>query len=577
MHLSLPSRHTNTTPIHPHSVSPPCPNHHPNLATLHQNYLKLPSPHKFMHTAALMRTALWTNRRTHSDTVPNSSLYVNTPSPRTRYSHSLQRLQIPPPSAQYLTPHSYHTYSTTMASHHDTTMKQTPTFTSVAASRLEIDLRTRQKTLRSASTEFNKIGSRQIHRTSTEDAAEDIRLRSNHKLGKETHKRDTSNQGDKTPTNAAQIAGGKEADSQAPQRASKKTASKELGEGTGQRGVGEDREMANCSPPIATKSRSSGRRRALITNYSDEEGEKDDQQANQPTLIKGKALPSQDIDIDIDMQLVDVSPEHGGSSLRFSISNDEFIAAPNQAAALRLDAINLADATPSNTSHKSPRNATTSDNHSAKKRRSEVGGPKTTHNLHKSQSIKTKERIPSIDIVSHMWLGFPIHEVVAVQKGGDIIREHRTTEDIARIGTPPTEIIHFNTLRRAFPRVPQIFYPSERPDAVPGNHLHFTQLPRQEKVNSSTGLSEGFHVTIRFDYGFKSISRQEARGACMERLKLMAIPLGTAYSNPIDVRVNAVTKKWASFVKIHLQYPQRDGHALLQGNRALSWRWRMGT
>ena len=167
-----------------------------------------------------------------------------------------------------------------------------------------------------------------------------------------------------------------------------------------------------------------------------------------------------------------------------------------------------------------------------------------------------------------MWLGFPIHEAVAVQKGGDIIREHRTTEDFARLGTPPTEIIHFNTLRRAFPRVPQIFYPSERPDAVPGNHLHFTQLPRQEKVNPSTGLSEGFHVTIRFDYGFKSISRQEARGACMERLKLMAIPLGTTYSNPIDVGVNAVTKKWAGFVKIHLQFPQRDGHALLQGSRA---------
>ena len=170
--------------------------------------------------------------------------------------------------------------------------------------------------------------------------------------------------------------------------------------------------------------------------------------------------------------------------------------------------------------------------------------------------------------MSQIWLGFPIHEAVAVQKGGDIIRDHRTTEDFARIGTPPTEIIHFNTLRQAFPIVPQIFYPSKRTDAVPGNHIHFIQLLRQERVNSSTSLSEEFHVIIRFDYGFKSISRQEARGACMERHQLMTIPLGTAYSDPIDVGINVVTKKWACFVKIHIQYPQSDGHAFLQGNRA---------
>ena len=55
-------------------------------------------------------------------------------------------------------------------------------------------------------------------------------------------------------------------------------------------------------------------------------------------------------------------------------------------------------------------------------------------NLHKFQSMRTKEAIPSIDIMSQMWLGFPIHEVVAVQRGGGIIREHRTNKHIARMG-----------------------------------------------------------------------------------------------------------------------------------------------
>lgn len=208
------------------------------------------------------------------------------------------------------------------------------------------------------------------------------------------------------------------------------------------------------------------------------------------------------------------------------------------------------------------------DTQSAKRRRSEAGRQATHTNTHSSTHIKTKEAVPSIDIVAHMWLGFPIHEAVAIQQGKEPIREHRTNEEFASLGTPTREVIDFKTLRRAFPRVPQALYPNERPDAVPGNHLHFTQLPRQEKTDTTTGLSEGFHVTIRYDYGFKGISRQEARGACLERLRQIDISLGTAYSNPIDVGLNAVTKNWAGFIKVHLQHPQRDGLALLRGNRA---------
>ena len=114
----------------------------------------------------------------------------------------------------------------------------------------------------------------------------------------------------------------------------------------------------------------------------------------------------------------------------------------------------------------------------------------------------------------------------------------------------------------------QLLHPNERPDAVPGNHLHFTQLPRLEKVHPTSGLSEGFQVTIRFDHGFKGIARQDARIACLERLRAMDIPLGTTYANPIDIGLNAITKHWAGFIKLHLQHPQKDGIALLQGNRA---------
>ena len=276
------------------------------------------------------------------------------------------------------------------------------------------------------------------------------------------------------------------------------------------------------------------------------------------------APPSQDYNID--MQLEDISPKHGGNSLQFSTSRDEYAATPNQAdiPSSRLEAINLADRTPPTSMH----NDNTTDTQSAKRRESEMGTHVFNAGTSKQQITRNKVAIPSIDIVSHMWLGFPIHEAMALHRGIEIIRETRTNEEFAKIGTPSREIIDFRTLRRAFPHVPRTYYPSERPDAVPGHHLHFTQVPRLEKIDPTTGLSEGFHITIRFDHGFKSISRHEAKKACLERLQQMDIPLGNTYSNPLDIRINAVTKNWAGFIKVHLLHPKRDGLAFLNGHRA---------
>ena len=81
--------------------------------------------------------------------------------------------------------------------------------------------------------------------------------------------------------------------------------------------------------------------------------------------------------------------------------------------------------------------------------------------------MSTKEAISNIDIVSHMWLGFPIHEAVETYKDKEVIRKHRTNEKFARVGTPLQEVVDFMTLRRAFPRVPQMLHPNERPDTVP--------------------------------------------------------------------------------------------------------------
>ena len=105
-----------------------------------------------------------------------------------------------------------------------------------------------------------------------------------------------------------------------------------------------------------------------------------------------------------------------------------------------------------------------------------------------------------------------------------------------------SEVKEFYTLRRAFLVFQQRLYPHKCPDAVSWHYLYFTQLPRQKRVHIKTGLSEGFHDTIQNNTRFKNISRNETRGASVERLWKMKIPLGTNYSNPImDINLNAIT------------------------------------
>ena len=141
----------------------------------------------------------------------------------------------------------------------------------------------------------------------------------------------------------------------------------------------------------------------------------------------------------------------------------------------RLEAINLADKIPPTTLH----NDNITDTQSAKKRVNEVDVHKLNFGTSKQQNTHNKITIPSIDIVSHIWLGFSIRDVMTLHRGTETIREHRTNEEFARIRTFSSEILDFYTRRRIFLRIPQMYHQSERLDAFPGHHLHFIQIPRQ--------------------------------------------------------------------------------------------------
>lgn len=125
-----------------------------------------------------------------------------------------------------------------------------------------------------------------------------------------------------------------------------------------------------------------------------------------------------------------------------------------------------------------------------------------------------------------MWLGYTIHEENAIQ-GGKAIMEKGTNKDSRIIGTPPSEVNKLWALRHASPWVPQLLYLNGWLDVVSSHHLHFTQLPRQEKIECKSSLFEGFHITIQLKTGFKGITNNQVKGACLERLCQMDTPKTT--------------------------------------------------
>ena len=271
-------------------------------------------------------------------------------------------------------------------------------------------------------------------------------------------------------------------------------------------------------------------------------------------------------DLDMDAQLENVSPERGGSSLQISLerhSTHATQATPRQS-------IRISESTPPTLQYRNPRHEDASGSQTTKRRKADDYTATSTPKIPSKAISHPTHSKPTfgIDMPSQMWLGFQKQEAFFIQKDRKELMENRTDEEFRTLGTSANEIHEFRTIRRTFPKTQQLLYPTERPDTVPSQHLHFTQIPMYEKVSLNTGLTDGFHVTVRFDGAYKMLGRREVKAACMERLSLMCIPLGYTYSSPIEIGINTVTRNWAGFVKIHLQHPENDGLALLRGERA---------
>lgn len=170
------------------------------------------------------------------------------------------------------------------------------------------------------------------------------------------------------------------------------------------------------------------------------------------------------------------------------------------------------------------------------------------------------------DFANDLWLSFSVHEQLNVQRGLPVALD---TDDAKwqSYGMPDSELSELHSFRQAFPHVLQRLYPSIRPDGLPGQYLHLTQIPYGIEIDPSTGLAYTQQIVIRFDTGYHEMKKSDVQTAALARFEAMGIPLASRFREPVSAIVHPLTKNWLGFLKVDLLNPGIDGIDLLNGSR----------
>ena len=169
-------------------------------------------------------------------------------------------------------------------------------------------------------------------------------------------------------------------------------------------------------------------------------------------------------------------------------------------------------------------------------------------------------------------MGFETMERLAEEHGQEPLFCDETTEDRVTRGIPRNEAAELEKVEISFPRIPQLWYPNERADGIPGHHYNLTQVPFEIPTNPDTCLALDFHISIHFQLPKTPLLHNHVKELVKKILECMHIPLGTGLIEPIFVLCMSVKRGGekgvrAGIVKLHLLNPEIDGIAMLKGLR----------
>jgi hypothetical protein len=191
--------------------------------------------------------------------------------------------------------------------------------------------------------------------------------------------------------------------------------------------------------------------------------------------------------------------------------------------------------------------------------------------LSKSTSLPAPQLAPTPqtslnDFAHHLWLTYSVHEQQNVQLGLPPFTVYGA-DALINSDMPESKLREFNSCKHAFPHKPQRLFPMIRPDGLPGQYFHLTQIPYGTDVDLVTGLARSYQIVIRFYSGYHEMKKAEVQEAAHTRFDAMGIPLASQFREPISAFIHRQSKAWLGFLKVDLQNPEKDAIALLKGER----------
>jgi hypothetical protein len=91
-----------------------------------------------------------------------------------------------------------------------------------------------------------------------------------------------------------------------------------------------------------------------------------------------------------------------------------------------------------------------------------------------------------------------------------------------------------------------------RPNGLPGQYFHLTQIPYGIDVDPIIGLSRPYQILICFDSRYNEMQRDDVQEAAKARFEAMGIALANRFRELVSALINRHTKTWLGFLKVDL-------------------------
>ena len=166
------------------------------------------------------------------------------------------------------------------------------------------------------------------------------------------------------------------------------------------------------------------------------------------------------------------------------------------------------------------------------------------------------------NLAHHLWLTFFVHEQFAIQ---NLLSEFVVygISILETLAMPKSEKQEYHSCRHAFLHVPQKLYSFSRPDGIPGQYLHLTQVPHGCDVDPKICLSMTYQSILCFDYGHFGMKKQKVQEATAACFELMGIHIALHFREPIlAINHKLDIQNWIGFIKVDLLNFQVDGLVL---------------